>query len=91
MNAIKTICACVGICAVMFACGVLGTLEHTYTRAGEVIAYDEFTVTVQDDAGHQWKVESTDFLIGERVTLSMHTNCTDYIADDIVEDIKAEQ
>ena len=63
--------------------------QDNYTRKDcEVVKINNGVVTIEDQKGWLWNIETDDLEVGDVVDLKMHTNHTDsIIADDIIKDI----
>ena len=80
MNRLKTILAMI---AMILSFSIVAFQECHYTRKGVVAAvgYDGIT-SIEDTAGNIWQIEDDRFEVGTKVTLHMHTNCTESIIED---------
>jgi hypothetical protein len=69
--------------------GLLGGMEATYTRDGQVVSVKDNIVTVEDKSGFLWELETDELKEGQEVVLKMNDNNTDgIITDDIIIDYK---
>ena len=76
------------VCVIGFI-GLLGGIETTYTRKGQVIYVEDNNVTVEDESGFLWELETDELQKGQMVVLKMNDNNTDgIITDDIIVDYK---
>lgn len=76
------------VCVIGFI-GLLGGMETTYTREGQVISVKGNIVTVEDKSGFLWELETEELQKGQMVVLKMNDNNTDgIITDDIIVDYK---
>ena len=80
MSKLKTILAMI---AMVFSFLIVAFQECHYTRKGVVAAvgYDGIT-SIEDTAGNIWQIEDDRFEVGTKVTLHMHTNCSESIIED---------
>lgn len=74
--------------------GVAGYLEHNYTREDcVVIAVHEDYVVAEDTLGYTWSwyTEGSDVVVGDTITLHMHTSFThNSIDDDTIERVEVQ-
>ena len=75
------------VCIIGFI-GLLGGMESTYTREGQVISVKDNIVTVEDKSGFLWELETDELKEGQEVVLKMNDNHTDVITDDVIVDYK---
>lgn len=76
------------VCVFCFI-GLLGSIEATYTRKGQVVCVKGNIVTVEDKSGFLWELETDELKEGQEVVLKMNDNNTDsIIKDDIIIDYK---
>lgn len=76
------------VCVIGFI-GLLGGMERTYIREGQVISVKDNIVTVEDKSGFLWELETDELKEGQEVVLKMNDNNTDgIITDDIIIDYK---
>ena len=76
------------VCVIGFI-GLLGGMEATYTRKGQVVCVKGNIVTVEDKSGFLWELETDELKEGQEVVLKMNDNNTDsIIKDDIIIDYK---
>lgn len=76
------------VCIIGFV-GLLGSMEATYTREGQVVYVKGNIVTVEDKSGFLWELETDELQKGQMVVLKMNDNNTDgIITDDIIVDYK---
>ena len=76
------------ICIIGFI-GLIGGMERTYTRKGQVISVKDNIVMVEDKSGFLWELETDELKEGQEVVLKMNDNNTDsIIKDDIIIDYK---
>ena len=69
--------------------GLLVGIETTYTRKGQVVYVEDNNVTVEDESGFLWELETDELQKGQMVVLKMNDNNTDgIITDDIIVDYK---
>ena len=69
--------------------GLLGGIEATYAREGQVVCVKGNIVTVEDKSGFLWELETDELKEGQEVVLKMNDNNTDsIIKDDIIVDYK---
>lgn len=74
------------VCIIGFV-GLLGGMEATYTRKGQVVCVKGNIVTVEDKSGFLWDLETDELKEGQMVVLKMKDNNTDgIITDDIIVD-----
>lgn len=74
------------VCVIGFI-GLLGGMEATYTRKGQVISVKDNIVTVEDKSGFLWDLKTDELKEGQEVVLKMNDNNTDgIITDDIIID-----
>lgn len=74
------------VCVIGFI-GLLGGMEATYTREGQVISVKGNIVTVEDKSGFLWDLKTDELKEGQEVVLKMNDNNTDsIITDDVVID-----
>lgn len=72
------------VCVIGFI-GLLGGIETTYTRKGQVVYVEDNNVTVEDESGFLWDLETDELKEGQEVVLKMKDNNTDsIITDDII-------
>lgn len=72
------------VCVIGFI-GLLGGMERTYTRKGQVVCVKGNIVTVEDKSGFLWELETDELKEGQEVVLKMNDNHTDsIIKDDII-------
>jgi hypothetical protein len=76
------------VCVIGFI-GLLGGIETTYTREGQVVYVEDNNVTVEDESGFLWELKTDELKEGQMVVLKMNDNNTDsIITDDIIVDYK---
>lgn len=76
------------VCVIGFI-GLLGGMERTYTRKGQVISVKDNIVTIEDKSGFLWELETDELKEGQELILKMNDNNTDgIITDDIIVDYK---
>ena len=75
------------VCVIGFV-GLLGGMEATYTRDGQVVSVKDNIVTVEDKSGFLWELETDELQKGQEVVLKMKDNHTDVITDDVIVDYK---
>lgn len=75
------------VCIIGFV-GLLGNIETTYTREGQIVYVEDNIVTVEDESGFSWELETDELKEGQMVVLKMNDNNTDSIKDDIIIDYK---
>ena len=76
------------VCVFCFI-GLLGSIEATYTREGQVVCVKGNIVTVEDKSGFLWDLKTDELKEGQEVVLKMNDNNTDgIITDDIIIDYK---
>lgn len=76
------------VCVIGFI-GLLGGMDRTYTRKGQVISVKDNIVMVEDGSGFLWELETDELKEGQEVVLKMNDNNTDsIIKDDIIIDYK---
>lgn len=74
------------VCIIGFV-GLLGGMETTYTRDGQVVSVKDNIVTVEDGSGFLWDLKTDELKEGQEVVLKMNDNNTDsIITDDVVID-----
>ena len=72
------------VCVIGFI-GLIGGMERTYTRKGQVVCVKGNIVTVEDKSGFLWELETDELKEGQEVVLKMNDNHTDsIIKDDII-------
>ena len=83
ISILQSIVAIVVLVSILCLCGYI---ETHYDRQGKVIQIEENnSVIVEDNCGHIWAFESTDFNVGDNVVMIMHNNYTDnVVTDDII-------
>lgn len=75
----------------LFAFVIIGSSYGTnqYHRLALVTEVEDSNVEVVDESGNIWCFEGTGYKVGDKVNLTMYTNCTDsYIQDDRIENVK---
>jgi hypothetical protein len=76
------------VCIIGFV-GLLGGMERTYTREGQVVYVEDNNVTVENKSGFLWELETDELKEGQMVVLKMNDNNTEgIITDDIIVDYK---
>ena len=76
------------VCVIGFI-GLLGGMETTYTREGQVVYVEDNNVTVEDESGFLWELKTDELKKGQMVVLKMKDNNTDgIITDDVIIDYK---
>lgn len=72
------------ILAGMFVCGHY--YAHHYTRVNcTVVSAENGYVKIKDNTGNIWNYDNSNLIVGDKVDLKMHDNCTDKnIKDDII-------
>ena len=75
------------VCIIGFI-GLLGGMEATYTREGQVISVKDNIVMVEDKSGFLWELGTDELKEGQEVVLKMNDNHTDIITDDVIVDYK---
>ena len=72
------------VCVIGFI-GLIGGMERTYTREGQVVGVKDNIVTVEDKSGFLFFLETDELEEGQEVVLKMNDNNTDgIIKDDII-------
>lgn len=72
------------VCVIGFI-GLIGGMERTYIRKGQVVCVKGNIVTVEDKSGFLWELETDELKEGQEVVLKMNDNHTDsIIKDDII-------
>ena len=87
MNIAKCIIAGIGVVLAILFIGFVGKMETHYTRDGFVAEVNEGITTIEDYTGNLWDIESTEFQIGDNVSLLLIDNGTQELQDDVVEDV----
>ena len=65
------------------------TFEAHYNREVIVTNAQDQEITVVDVQGHSWVFYGEDYAVGQRLTVTMYTNHTEVIDDDMIIEVKA--
>ena len=86
----KQIIICLLITILIFVGIAIGqTLEVHYNRDVVVTNIQDQEVTIVDIQGHRWIFYGEDYTVGQRLTVTMYTNHTEVIDDDMIVEVKA--
>ena len=81
-NIIKTIGTIVGVTIVVLLMGIAGYLETHYEMECKVVKVTTTETVFEDNAGHHWAVENTDYKLNKTYTVLFNTMGTDNRLDD---------
>ena len=87
-NIIGTI---VGVTIVVLLMGIVGYLETHYEMECEVVKVTTTETVFEDNVGHRWAVENTDYKLNKTYTVLFNTMGTDNRQDDEIEKISIDK
>lgn len=77
------------ICILIFI--LCNYIEITYTRIATVQKIENDLITALDSCGNLWEFTGDNYIVGDKVRLTMDTNHTDsIITDDQIKSVKKE-
>lgn len=83
----KTFVTIVAFVMFLTFAGFVGKCEVEYTRKGIVTNVCNNIVTIEDEYGKEWEIEDNGYNVNDEVTMTIHTNYTNKISDDIIKKV----
>ena len=90
-NIIKTIGTIIGVAIIVLLMGIVGYLETHYEMECKVVKVTTTETVFEDNAGHRWAVENTDYKLNKTYTVLFNTMGTDNRQDDEIVKIRVDK